>query len=125
VVRYDHAMQQSIFNSSLASAFLYMHLAATSLGLASQWVSLVTSPNNHLRLKGLLNIPAGIDVYDMMALGYPAYRSRQKLMRPLDKIVHRDYFGEDDFRTDDEVKDFIKKTRAWVNANHRRGIDKK
>ena len=93
VVRYDHAMKQSIYTASLASAFLYMHLSATALGLASQWVSLVASPNNHLRLNGLLNIPAGIDVYDMMALGYPAYKSRPKLMRPTDKMVHRDYFG--------------------------------
>lgn len=124
VVRYDHAMMQSIYNSTLANAFLYMHLAATSLGLASQWVSLVASPNNHLRLKGLLNIPAGIDVYDMMALGYPAQRPRPRLMRPVDKMVHRDYFNEDDFRTDEEVRDFIIRTRTWVNANHRRGVDK-
>jgi len=123
-VRYDRAMMESIYTSSLANAFLYMHLAATALGLASQWVSLVSSPNNHLRLKGLLNIPAGIDVYDMMALGYPAQRSRPKVMRPVEKMAHRDYFGEDDFRTDEEVRDFIKRTRAWVNANHRRGADK-
>lgn len=123
-VRYDHAMMESIYTSSLANAFLYMHLAATALGLASQWVSLVSSPNNHLRLKGLLNIPAGIDVYDMMALGYPAQKSRPKVMRPVEKMVHRDYFGEDDFRTEEEVRDFIKRTRAWVNANHRRGADK-
>ena len=125
VVRYDPYMKQSIYTSSLANAFLYMHLAATTLGLASQWVSLVASPNNHLRLKGLLNIPAGIDVYDMMALGYPAHKSRPKLMRPADKMVHRDFFGEEDFRTDEEVRDFIKRTRAWVSANHRRGVDKK
>jgi hypothetical protein len=45
-------------------------------------------------------------------------------MRPLDKMVHRDHFGEDDFRTDEEVRDFIKRTRAWVFATHRRGADK-
>ena len=123
VVRYDPHMKESIYNSSLANAFLYMHLAATTLGLASQWVSLVASPNNHLRLKGLLNIPAGVEVYDMIALGYPAYKSRPKLLRPIDKMVHRDYFAEEDFRTDEEVRDFVKRTRAWVNANHRRGVD--
>jgi hypothetical protein len=61
----------------------------------------------------------------MIALGYPAYRSRPKLMRPLDKMVHRDRFSEGDFRTDEEVRDFIKRTRAWVFATHRRGADKK
>jgi FMN reductase (NADPH) len=124
VARCDPHIRQSIYNSSLASAFLYMHLAATTLGLASQWVSVVASPYNHCLLKNLLHIPTEVEVYDMMALGYPAYKSRPKLMRPLEKMVHRDYFDEEDFRTDAEVRDFIKKTRAWVFANHRRGVDK-
>jgi nitroreductase len=124
VVRYDPHMRQSIYNSSLANAFLYMHLAATTLGLASQWVSVVAAPYHHCLLKNLLHIPTEMEVYDMMALGYPAYKSRPKLMRPVDKMVHRDYFGENDFRTDEEVGDFIKRTRAWVFANHRRGADK-
>jgi hypothetical protein len=124
VVRYDPHLKQSIYNSSLANAFLYMHLAATTLGLASQWASIVASPYNHCLLKNLLHIPVEVEVYDMIALGYPAYESRPKLMRPVSKMVHRDYFGEEDFRTDEEVRDFIKRTRAWVFANHRRGADK-
>jgi len=124
VVKCDPHIKQSIYLSSLANAFLYMHLAATALGLASQWVSLVASPYNQCLLKNLLHIPTEMEVYDMIALGYPAYKSRPKLMRPLDKMVHRDYFGEEDFRTDEEVRDFIKRTRAWVFANHRRGADK-
>jgi len=124
VVRCDPHMKQSIYHSSLASAFLYMHLAVTTLGLASQWVSLVASPHNHCFLKNLLHIPGEMEIYDMIALGYPAYKARPKLMRPLDKMVHRDRFGEQDFRTDKEVRDFIKKNRAWVFANHRRGADK-
>jgi nitroreductase len=124
VVRCDPHIKQSIYLSSLANAFLYMHLAATTLGLASQWVSSVASPYNHCLLKNLLHIPNEMEVYDMIALGYPAYKSRPKLMRPLDKMVHRDYFGEEDFRTDEEVRNFIRKTRAWVFANHRRGADK-
>jgi nitroreductase len=124
VVRYDACMRQSIYTSSMANAFLYMHLAATTLGLASQWVSLVAAPYNHCLLKNLLHIPTEMEVYDMMALGYPAYKARPKLMRPIDKMVHRDYFGEEDFRTDEEVRDFIKRTRAWVFANHRRGVDR-
>jgi nitroreductase len=124
VVRYDPHMRQSIYNSSMANAFLYMHLAATTLGLASQWVSLVAAPYNHCLLKNLLHIPTAMEIYDMMALGYPAYKSRPKLMRPIEKMVHRDYFGEEDFRSDEEVRDFIKRTRAWVFANHRRGADR-
>jgi FMN reductase (NADPH) len=124
VVRCDPHRKQSVYVSSLANAFLYMHLAATTLGLASQWVSSVASPHNHCLLKNLLHIPHEMEVYDMIALGYPACKSRPKLMRSLDKMVHRDYFGEEDFRTDGEVRDFIKKTRAWVFATHWRGADK-
>jgi nitroreductase len=124
VVRCDPHIRHSIFISSLANAFLYMHLAATTLGLASQWVSMVASPANHCLLKNLLHIPVEMEVYDMIVLGYPASKSRPKLMRPLEKMVHRDYFGEEDFRTEEEVRDFIKRTRAWVFANHRRGVDK-
>jgi len=123
-VRYTPHMRQSIYISSLASAFLYMHMAATTLGLASQWVSSVASTYCHCALKNLLNIPTEIDIYDMIALGYPAYKSRPKFMRPVNKMIHRDYFGEEDFRTDEEIRDFIRRTRAWVFANHRRGADK-
>jgi nitroreductase len=124
VVRYDPHRKQSVYVSSLANAFLYMHLAATTLGLASQRVSSVASPFNHCLLKNLLHITDEMEIYDMIALGYPAQKPRPKLMRPLAKMVHRDYFSEEDFRTDAEVKDFLKRARAWVFATHRRGADK-
>ena len=124
MVRCDPYRKQVTYLSSLANAFLYMQLAATTLGLASQWVSLVASPPNHCLLKNLLHIPGEMEIYDMMVLGYPAQKSRPKLLRPLDKMVHRDYFGEEDFRTDEEVKDFIKRTKSWIFATHRRGADK-
>ena len=81
-------------------------------------------PYPHCLLKDLLGIPPEIEVYDMMALGYPAAKPRPKLMRDKERMVHYDYCGEDDFRTDAEVNDFIKRTRAWVTAGHRRGADK-
>ena len=124
MVRCDPNRKQAVFLSSLANAFLYMHLAAATLGLAGQWVSSVASPHNHCLLKNLLHIPNEMEIYDMIALGYPGYKPRPKLMRPLDKMVHRDRFGEEDFRTDEEIRDFVKRARAWIFATHRRGADK-
>jgi nitroreductase len=118
-VRYSRERTESIFTSSLASAFIYMHLAATSLGLASQWVSAVHEPSSHCQIKELLGIPAGLEAYDMMALGYPALEPRPKLLRPLEKMVHYDDSGQQDFRTDAEVRDFARKTVTWTRANHR------
>lgn len=122
-LRFDYSMCQSIFTSSLASAFLYMHLAATTLGLASQWVSSVGLPLAHCLIKDLLGIPRELEIYDMMAVGYPAVKSRPKLMRAKKKMVHYDYCGEEDFRTDEEVNDFIVRTRTWVVATTTRRPD--
>jgi hypothetical protein len=70
-----------------------------------------------------LGIPPELEAYDMMAVGYPAVKPRPKLMRAKDKMVHYDYCGEGDFRTDAEVYDFARRTRAWVIASHRRAAD--
>jgi nitroreductase len=123
---YDAERRQTIYASSLANAYLYMALAAATLGLASEWVSSVAVAYPHCLVKDLLGIPPGFEIYDMMALGYPAYRlTSRKLLRDKEKMVHYDYCGKDDFRTDAEVNDFIKRARVWTTANHRRGVDKK
>ena len=119
-VRYSLRRRDIIFISSLANAFLYMHLAATTLGLASQWVSLVTMPYVHCMVKDLLGIPHELEVYDMIALGYPAIKPPGKLLRDPSKMVHYDNSGMEDYRTDEEVKDFIKRARNWTIGTHKR-----
>jgi nitroreductase len=121
-LRYDHERQHDVFISSLANAYLYMHLAATTLGLASQWLSAVNMPYAHCMIKNLLGIPPEFEVYDMMVLGYPAYPSRPKLMRDTAKMVHFDNCGVADFRTDTEVRDFVKKSRIWNVAADKRKV---
>jgi nitroreductase len=123
VVQYTDHRNDTTFTCSLAYAFLYMHLAATSLGLASRWISAVQSPTVHCLIKDLLGIPPEMEVFDMMVLGYPALKPRQKLMRETTKMVHFGRCSREDFRTDDEVNDYIRKTRTWVTATHRRLAD--
>ena len=57
-----------------------------------------------------------IEIYDLMLLGYPAATARPKFLRPKEKMVHYDDCGRDDFRTDEEVREFIRKSRAWVHG---------
>jgi nitroreductase len=109
--RYSEESWEKTFTSSLASAFLYMHLAATSLGLASQWVSIVSQPMPHCLIKQLLGIPDPLKIYDMMALGYSDMKPKPRMLRNLKEIIHKDVCGEEDFMTDEEVKDFIYKIR--------------
>ena len=125
-MRYDAERLRTIFVSSLANVYLYMSLAATTLDLANEWVSSVAIAYPHCLTKDLLGIPPEYEIYDMMALGYPAYKlTSRKLMRDKDRMVHYDRSNPDDFRTEAEVDDFIKKARTWTTANHRRGVDKK
>jgi len=119
-IRDKESMNEPIFISSLANSFIYMHLAAASLGLSCQWVSMVSSPNVQSELKKLIGIPDLFKVYDMLALGYPAAEPEPKLLRDIAGMVHYDYCMKDEFRTDEEVSTFARSTHAWTTAQHKR-----
>ena len=112
-----------IHMSGLANSFLYMHLAATTLGLASQWISAIQTPKANCMTKDLLGIPYHLEVYDMIALGYPAIQVRGKFMRELEKMEHYNVCGSESFRTDEEVKKFVQKARNWNIGIHSRKAD--
>ena len=122
-VRFHEKKCQSIFTSSLANAFLYMLLAATTLGFASQWVSAVKVPFVQASIRELIGIPLELEIYDMMAIGYGASRARPKFLRSQEEMTHYDDCGEEDFRTDEEVREFIRRTRAWAIATLNRNAD--
>ncbi len=100
-----------IFTSSLASAFLYMNLAAVSLGLGAEWVSRITDPYVQSFTKDLLGVPKELEFYDMMAVGYPDIEPKPRLVRVKEEMVHYDGYDRSKFRTDEEVKDFIRALR--------------
>jgi nitroreductase len=122
-LRYAPDRLNLVFNGGLSSTFLYMHLAATTLGLASQWVSAISTPYAHCMVKDLLGLPKALVPYDMLALGYPAIKPSGKFMRDPEKMVHYDDCGIDDFRSDEEVRDFVKRARSWTVGTHRRKAD--
>lgn len=104
--KYGH----EVFISNLASAFLCMQLAAKTLALGSQWVS---AAGNFMEddLKELLNIPRGVKIYDMMAVGYPAYQLGRRSPRKIDEMTHYDQYDRTKLRSDQQIKEFIKNLR--------------
>ncbi len=98
---------QSHFTSGLASAFLYMQLAITALGLGSQWVSGTGSPFAQCIIKDMLEIPKELEIYDMVALGYPDAEPKSRLVRAREDMVHYDYYDKAKFRTAEGIRDFI------------------
>jgi len=118
--RYSKQKGDSIFESSLSNAFMYVWLAATSLGLAAQPVSAVKYPLVQGLVKHLLNLPDYIYIYDIFLVGYNAMEGgpSSKLMRRLDEMVHYERAKDDEFLSEEKLRDQIKKLRAGNVARH-------
>lgn len=101
----------SHFASALASAFLYMALAVITLGLGSQWVSATGSPFVKPLLKDLLGIPQKLDIYDMLAVGYPASRPRERFVRERRDMAHYGCYDKAKYRTDEQMRQYIVRLR--------------
>ena len=108
----------NLFNSSSANAFLYMHLAAAALGLASQWYTATSRPGVEGAIKEIIGIPEALKIYDMMVVGYEANPPNPKIVRDIDEMVHYNDCGLQDFRTDEEVIVYSEKTKAWCMSEH-------
>jgi len=106
-VRNDESRWDSVCASSLAAAYEHMHLAATSLGLATRWVSAVSNPPVAAKIRELLGIPGELLVYEMMALGYSDFTPLPKKMRPQSEVLHFDRCAEGEFRTREQVADYF------------------
>ena len=89
-----------------------MTLAATTLGLGSQWISATGSPYVQSFTKDLLRIPKELEIYDTLAVGYPDFEPKPRLVRVREEIVHYDGYNEAKFRTDEEVDNFIALLRS-------------
>ncbi|MBI2860699.1 MAG: nitroreductase family protein [Chloroflexi bacterium] len=101
----------SHFTSGLASAFLYMSMATATLGLAGQWVSVIASPYVQTMAKDILGVPAELEMYDMLALGYPDTQPRPRQVRPREDMVHYDGYDMTRYRSDEQINQAIASLR--------------
>ena len=120
-VRLERHKGDSIFESSLSNAFVYLWLAAHTLGLAAQPVSAVKGSKVQGLVRYLLGLPEFIHVFEMLAVGYSAMEEgpAAKLTRPLGEMVHYDRAGEAEFGSEEELRRQMKKLRAGNVARHR------
>ncbi len=95
------------FITGLASATLLIHLAATSLGLASQWVSAAGSSYMGTLMKSWLGIPQHLKIYDMVPIGYAAKQPPAPPRRALEEIVHRETYDPARVRSDADIRQFL------------------
>lgn len=111
---------ESHFITGLANATLLIHLAATSLGLASQYVSDANSPYMETMLKVLLKIPEPLRIYHLVPIGYCKGNVVAPPRRSLEEIVHYETYDMKKFRNDDQLAGFVK-TRTLQGAYGRKG----
>ena len=81
------------FSATLASAFMSMQLAATSLGLGAMWVSTFRNPTVDKKAKELLGIPKHLQIFEMLAVGYTDMKLSPKKLRPVSEVLH---YNKDD-----------------------------
>jgi nitroreductase len=111
---------ESHFITGLANATLLIHLAATSIGLASQYVSDANSPYMETMIKALLKIPEPLRIYHLVPIGYAKGPVAAPPRRALDEILHYETYDMNKFRSDEQMAGFVK-TRTLQGAYGRRG----
>jgi hypothetical protein len=92
-----------------------MHLAAVSLGLATQWVTIhVQEP-----FKKVLGVPDLMMLYLIIPIGYPAVQPSEGVRRPLEEIVHHDHYEQDKFMSNERVIQFLYELRGKTLQTYR------
>ena len=95
----------AVFSKNIANATQNIHLAATALGLGSQWFSVNYPWEGHV--KALLDVPDELRILCMVAVGYPAYKPPPGYRRELDEIVHYEKYDRSKYRSGDDIYNFI------------------
>jgi nitroreductase len=113
---------ESHFITGLANATLLIHLAAASLGLASQYVSDANSPYMETMLKALLGIPEPLRIYHLVPIGYAKGPVAAPPRRMLEEIVHYEKYDMAKYRDEGGIAGFVK-TRTLQGAYGRGRLD--
>jgi len=92
-----------LFYSAMANSFMQMITAAASLGIGSQYVTLMSSPLKSKKVKEALNIPSYMKIYDVAAIGYPAYEPRRKFTKELSETIHFDKYDQSISWSDEKI----------------------
>lgn len=88
------------FLKNIANATQILHLAAAACGLGSQWVSINSVTEIHL--KALLGVPDELAIHTLVPVGYPAYEPPPPYRRELKEMVHYERFDPARIKTTED-----------------------
>jgi 5,6-dimethylbenzimidazole synthase len=99
---------QTHLTDALSNASMILHLAAASLGLATQWVSIhIQEP-----FKQILDVPPLLTLHTIVPVGYPHQELAGIFRRKLSEIVHAETYERAKFMTNEDIVRFLYRLRA-------------
>lgn len=106
----------SHLTDGLTIAATLMHLAADSLGLGAQHVTIhIDDP-----IKRVLGIPDLIMVHHILPIGYPAKPPPDGVRRPLEDMVHYNHYDESKYMSNADIIDFLLELRGKTKGGYGR-----
>lgn len=106
----------TVIMMGLANCSQMMHLAASSLGLGSQWLSL--GPPYEGGFRAILGVPEIFTIQMMMPIGFPAYEAKSVYRRDLAEIVHQEKYDMSKFRSEKDIVDYVIKLRKVMKRSY-------
>ena len=104
----------------LANCCQVMHLAAATLGLATQWVTIpIQEP-----FKRILAIPDLLTLHTIIPVGFPAIPRKKTGRRPLAEMTHDESYDGAKYLSDREIVEYLRKLRRQTMPSYP-GISKK
>jgi 5,6-dimethylbenzimidazole synthase len=105
---------QSHLTDALANAATLMHLAAASLGLGSQHVTIhIEEP-----FKRVLGVPDLVMVHHIVPIGWPAMERRPGVRRPLEDVVHYDRYDMSKYMSNEGIIEFLRELRGLTRRSY-------
>lgn len=113
----------SHLTDGLANTCMLIHLAAASLGLGTQWVTLHIEDG----FKRVLKIPDVMSVYTIIPVGYPDVTRKKGMRRPLADLIHRERYDESKYISNRQILQYISRLRQGTVPKYAesRGENKK
>jgi 5,6-dimethylbenzimidazole synthase len=106
---------QSHLTDGLANTCTLMHLAAASLGLATQWVTIhIQEP-----FKRILEVPDLLMLYLIIPIGYPAVEPIRGVRRPVADLVHHDRYEPAKYMSNQRVIEYLYELRGKTLDKYR------
>lgn len=114
---------ERILLQSVAASTMSAHLAAAALGYAVWWITAVGQDRIQAAMRAVLGVPEEIAVIDVMCFGPPLKPSYKRWKKSLDQIMNWERFNPENYMSDQQVEEWIKKMRHQVMYRDASKID--